>query len=175
MTRAELIKALEERYGDNACWPWPRKTDSKGRGRIWVNGKIMLGHRAVWDAVRGPIAPGKMLCHTCDNAGCVNPNHMYEGTHADNMRDMKERKRYFAARQPERAAALCRAMRATSHHSRGEGNPKAKLTAEQVLAIRADPRKTKVLAEIYGVNRTAIQSIRAGRTWKSLKAQESTQ
>jgi hypothetical protein len=50
--------------------------------------------RASWLLHRGPIGVGLFVCHTCDNKGCVNPDHLYLGTHEDNTRDAMNRERY---------------------------------------------------------------------------------
>ena len=161
----ELIERLEKATGPDRCWAWPRKTDAKGRGRVWVNGKIMLAHRAVWEHVNAPIPKGKMLCHHCDNAGCINPKHMYVGTHAENMRDMKDRKRYFAAKEPECVKELGRALGLSNTWARGSKNPKARLSRADAATISKSSEATKILAERFGVDRTTIQRIRRGALW----------
>lgn len=157
---AARVEALTDR-----CWPWPRKLDATGRGRIWWNGRLMLAHRFMWTVLRGQIPDGRILCHTCDNPACVNPSHLYAGTHADNMRDMRERGRSMAKRHPELARALGVAAGRANTWSRGAGNPKARLTAEQASAIRMDKRPTRLVAAEYGVERTTIQRIRRGTLW----------
>lgn len=82
-----------------------------------------------------------------------------------------QRKRSFGATQPERCREAGRKGGLANTWHRGEGNPKAKLTAEDADFIRADPRKTAALAELYGVNRTTIQRIRRGDLWPVLRAQ----
>lgn len=158
----ELEKRLEDATG---CVLWPGKTDDKGRGRVSLGGKLMLAHRAVWTRVIGPIPVGMMLCHTCDNSGCVNPRHMYVGTHADNMRDMKDRKRYFYARDPERCrAASARGGRANNWSS-GARNPKAKLEPAQLELIKSSPLSSYQIARSLGVNASTVQRVRRGSSW----------
>ncbi len=165
MTSLPELLARVKMSGPDDCWPWTGKTDSRGRGRVWVDGKLKLAHRAVWEAIRGPIPAGKFLCHHCDNGGCLNLSHVYIGTHADNMRDMTERRRYFAAKEPERVRELGRVLGSSNTWARGELNPKAKLTPSNVSAIRADHRATRFIAAEYGVDRTTIQRIRRGAQW----------
>ena len=163
----ELIARLEQASegGRDACWIWPRKKDGQGRGRVWVDGKLKIAHRAVWEYLRGPIPAGKLLCHHCDNPSCVNPGHLYVGTHADNMRDMRERKRSFGARNPEKCREVGRQSGLKNVWARGARNPKAKLTLGQVDAIKSDTRPTRFLVSDYGVARTTIQRIRQGTLW----------
>lgn len=166
MTRADLIAKLEAAEGPSReCVIWPRAKDNKGRGRIWVGGRLKLAHRAVWEEANGPIEAGKMLCHTCDNPSCVNLAHLYVGTHADNMRDMKQRRRAHFAKNPEAGRAAGLKLGHSNTWAKNEGNPRAKLTPQQVSQIRDDRRATRFLADEYGVDRTTIQRIRRGALW----------
>ena len=156
----------------SGCWLWQGGLDKRGRGRISVNGRIRLAHREVWRHLRGEIQNGKYLCHTCDNPQCVNPEHLYVGTHQDNMNDMKARGRTWAAQNPEAAREVGRRTGLANTHARGEKNPKSKLTEQQVKFIRNDPRPTRYVAAEYAVNRTTIQRIRNGSAWAALKARK---
>lgn len=83
---------------DAGCWIWTgaRKNCRRGTHRYgWVtfNGKQMSAHRAVWILFHGDIEKGKVICHQCDDPGCVNPNHLFVGTQADNVADMINKKR----------------------------------------------------------------------------------
>lgn len=79
-----------------SCWMW--KASSSGQpgrryGCFW-NGKIIKAHQFSFEAFHGPRTNGKIICHTCDNGLCVNPAHLYEGTHKDNVRDSVDRGRH---------------------------------------------------------------------------------
>ena len=165
MTDLPAIIARLEAATEQDCVLWPLALDRGGRGRIWHGGKLMLAHRWVWERIKGVIPAGKLLCHTCDNPTCVNPRHLYVGTHADNMRDMKVRRRYFAARNPERAVESGRRLGLSNTWARGSKNPKAKLSDDDARSIRASSLPTKKLAATFGVHRTIIQRIRRGTLW----------
>lgn len=69
------------------CWEW-LGAKSVGYGRIFGrNNKLLLAPRFSWELVNGPIPNGLFICHTCDNPGCVNPNHLFLGTAKDNALD----------------------------------------------------------------------------------------
>jgi hypothetical protein len=159
---------------DDGCWLWTGSgADHQGRGRVWIGGRLVLMHRAVWQHLHGPIPADMYLCHHCDTPACVRPDHLYVGTPKDNVRDMLNRKRHGAHRNPQKYADVGRSLGSSNNWMRNESNPKAKLTEAQVASIRNDRRKTKILAAEYGVDRTTIQKIRRGAAW-SLSALENT-
>lgn len=85
-------------YVDTPCWVWtgPRTTGGYGRASIY---KQTLGaHRASWWLSSGAHPQGWVVCHKCDNPPCVRPDHLFLGTHGDNMRD-------YAKKAPIRYAA----------------------------------------------------------------------
>ena len=158
----ELAERCEREFGKDVCWPW--RTGKKGR--VWIDGNIQSVSRVVLSRKLGrSLKPKMMACHTCDNPPRFNPDHLYEGTHADNMRDMKERRRYFAARDPEACHLIGIANGRKNNWAKGERNPKAVLSLAQVAAIRASKAPTKQLAEHHEVHRTTIQRIRRGTQW----------
>lgn len=125
------------------CWLWQMSTIAKGYGMLWWKGTTRLVHRLSYQAFNGPIPKGLIVRHTCDTPQCCNPKHLLIGTHADNARDKVQRGR----------------------STRGEKNPKAKLTWDDVRAIRASTEPVRVLADTYGVSVSQIGHILKNRRW----------
>ncbi len=167
---AQRIERMSIPEPNSGCWLWLGATikgEYAERGYMGIGGKNCLASRAAYMAHKGPISDGLLVCHRCDNPLCVNPDHLWLGTHADNMADMKAKRRHFAATDPERCSAAGRKSGLANTWAKGIRNPKAKLTPEQVATIRADKRKTRFLAADYGVTRSTIQRIRNGSLWSS--------
>lgn len=81
------------RQAPGGCWEWGRSFANSGYGVLNVNQKIVLAHRLSYEYFVSPIPDGHFICHRCDNRSCINPNHLFSGLHADNMRDMAQKGR----------------------------------------------------------------------------------
>lgn len=103
--RARLAEqiARHSRPAQNGCIEWDATLFSNGYGSTRLYGKVTTAHRAAFFAARGYLTPGMDVCHRCDNRCCVNPDHLFEASHLENMRDMiLKRRRVQGASNPRR-------------------------------------------------------------------------
>ncbi len=148
--------AMPERFwskvdvcGLDDCWEWRARRNEKGYGQFRFHGVMTRAHRIAYQITIGPIPDGFDILHSCDNRACMNPRHLFTGTHLDNMADMVRKGRGNAPR-------------GESHHS-------SKLTEFQVRAIRKSPESLTVLASKFGVSFSTIADVKRHRTWRHLK------
>jgi len=132
------------------CWEWTAYKSPYGYGKFRVNGESRCAHRIAYTIVIGEIPDGMCVCHTCDNRACVNPAHLWLGTYADNHQDMVSK------------------GKKARNASFGETNGNAKLTKEQVLAIRTASGLQRIIAKQFGVTQTVISRIKLRRAWSHL-------
>lgn len=135
--------------GESGCWEWTARKTPQGYGRFFFNGRNALSNRVAWELFVGPIPSGLHVLHRCDNPACVNPRHLWLGTNADNVADKVRKGRTQA--------------------SRGEENPRARLSRDDVIAIRrryGAGVSSKELSAEYQVARNYIPMIAARKVWR---------
>jgi hypothetical protein len=149
----EYLLARSMPEPNSGCWLWTIYTDDIGYGRASLAGlRENKAHRIAWTLCRGPIPAGMKVLHRCDTRCCVNPDHLFLGTQADNVADMTRK---------GRGRTLPRF---------GSKNPMARLDEDQVWAIRA-MLGAKMFSQIevarsYGVSPATISRIANNQTWR---------
>jgi hypothetical protein len=144
------------------CWLWEGRLQPNGYGQLSIRRGTVLSHRAAYLAFIGLIPDKMLVCHTCDNRQCVNPEHLFLGTHKDNSQDMVAKGRSAKGaksgphKHPERL-------------KRGEENGASKLTAEKVLKMKelyaTGEFSFKRLGEMFSVRASSAHEAVTGRTW----------
>ncbi len=147
--------------GPDECWIWTGAKDGPGYGIIGEGGKyapLIKAHRLSYTMHKGPIADDLCVCHRCDVRACVNPEHLFLGTHTDNMRDMASKGRASTVGVPP----VCV----------GEDHPRAKLTDAQVLDIRKEYAESGTsmyaIADRYSVHQSTIFNLIHKRSRKNI-------
>lgn len=127
---------------NSGCWLWIGALGGD-YGNIKVNGAKTGSHVYSWKLNKGDIPKGIFVCHKCDTPLCVNPNHLFLGTHKENMKD----------------------MRLKARSAKGSRASRSKLNENEVTAIRNDPSSWDVIAKKYGVTRENIRAVKIRLTW----------
>lgn len=148
---------------ENGCWEWSG-TVNGGYGRLQVNCRRMLAHRYSLELyLKRSIPKDLEVRHMCHNSVCINPLHLQEGTHADNMKDMVD------ANRQSKGDVLSSKLKGVKHpKSNGEMNHKSKLTESQILEIKNSNKRKSELSLAYGVSSQQIYRIKNGKTWRHL-------
>lgn len=135
-------------YGDSSrCWEWQGST-RRGYGQFRVKNKYWFAHRLAYVLSKGD--PGSLLvCHSCDNKRCCNPDHLWLGTTNDNMADMVTKGRQA--------------------RSSGEKNGNSKLTEDQIQQIfelNQLGHTQRSIADQFDISNQHISRIINGKRWE---------
>ncbi len=156
MTIHERLESLSIPEPNSGCLLWFGSTCAGGRygaltTKVANKKKGYMSHRLSYELWCGPIPKGMHVLHKCDVSLCINPAHLFLGTHRDNMRDMaaKGRAKFLKGGLPRR----------------GTENGRAKLTEAQVRAIRSDGRSGKAIAKEYGISGGSVGAIKKLKAW----------
>ncbi len=135
---------------NSGCYLWAGSIARDGYGRMRRGKRVLRAHRASYEMAIGPIPGDLQVLHKCDVPSCVNADHLFLGTHADNMAD--------------------KASKGRVRVYRGEASNLAVLTEPQALAALAARGTHQAIADRFGVDRVTITNLKSGRTWAHLRA-----
>ncbi len=151
------------------CWIWTGAKFPFGYGNVRMNGE-RYAHRVAWTMARGPIPADLYVLHVCDVPACVNPDHLWLGTKAENNADRKSKGRNGRA-----VGGLNGRYTHPETTARGERNGFSKLSeadVREIRARRAAGEKLREIAELFGVAKQTVHSIVHGRLWAHVPAVE---
>jgi hypothetical protein len=155
-TLEERFWSKVKRLPQDGCWEWQASLDTRGYGNFGMprndgTGRFLMkrAHRIAYELETGSsLDSTQHLCHTCDNRKCVRPSHLFVGNPKLNMAD-------------------CSAKGRLGDRS-GENNPRSKLTAEDVKAIRDSKLPLSKLVAKYGLAQSTLAYARQGKTWRGI-------
>lgn len=163
-------KPFPERFWDKVekscgCWIWKGKKSDSGYGIVYVSAsRRRMAHRVALELSSGEAVPDEIdVLHSCDNPPCVNPAHLFLGTHTDNMRDMVAKGRSFSQKNP--MMAIARMVPFRKRPPLGELHHLATLDNTKVLAIRsfrAEGLTQKQIAARIQCGRSTVQRVLSG-------------
>lgn len=146
----KLIKENSEINTDSQCWEW-KKCVVDGYGQIIPGpNRMIAAHKLSYMIYENEVVGDQLVCHRCDNRKCVNPGHLFLGSHQDNMNDMKNKGR--------------------GPNFKGERNPNRKLSDRDIIRIReiGHSQPYTQTAKMFGVRPEMISFIVRNIHWKSV-------
>lgn len=144
----------------NGCWEWVGAVVSNGYGAMGHKGKSLKGHRVSYSLFNGEIPDGMCVCHKCDNRACVNPDHLFLGTIADNNRDMKNKGRHAHGEKLSRALLSSPIHRASIPRGEKHGNAKvSNAERSKILQMFEAGYTQRAIAEKFGITQSAVSVI----------------
>lgn len=152
---------------DSGCWEWSGYLNASGYGCLFDKhqGKTraVRAHRVSWEIHNGRSPGDLFVCHRCDNPKCVNPDHLFLGTCAENTRDAVMKGRFPSTEKKRLTALACVA--------KGEEHCCAILSEDAVREIRSNRGAVtyREMAKLYGVSVPTVYDVVHNRTWRHVE------
>ena len=147
--------ALIDKDAGTGCWVWRLSRNEHGYGQVRWRGQQHLAHRVAYSLAKGHIPSGMFVCHHCDNRPCVNPDHLFAGTAADNSADMESKGR--TGRSFGGAIRTCKLDVPAVHEIR--------------KLLRSGDRTMSSIGKQFGISGQNVSRIRDGYIWYCADAQ----
>lgn len=158
---------------ETGCWLWAAGKTGQGYGAFAIDGRNRPAHRVSFELFKGKIPEGIFVCHKCDIPACVNPDHLFLGTHQDNMDDRSKKGR--TPPLPNTHSNQEWNLKRIRSMPKGADNTATRYTDEQVLQVH-ELRKTgigpKPISEALGLPEMFVQDIIYGRARRYLHPDE---
>lgn len=140
-------KNISQIIPNEKCMPWEGFVLENGYGQLSFKGKRYLAHRLSYIYYYGEIPAGVFVCHHCDTRNCVNPSHLFLGTHRENMQDMARKGRI-----------------------KGEKHPMAKMSNDNIVLMRSlHPSMPQAkLASLFHISQTQVSDILSRKSWSHI-------
>lgn len=147
-----FMKYVQKSDDPNGCWEWVGYKFTDGYAAFWKDGKQNRASRVSYTLFVDDIPENMCVCHSCDNKLCVNPLHLFLGTHQDNMTDKVKKNRQY--------------------RPKGEDHGNHKLTEQSVYKIRElckNGYNQYRIADMFGISQSSVSEICNYKTWSCLK------
>lgn len=133
---------------ESGCWEWTKALSTKGYGVFTIEDRWTLAHRAAFISRNGPIADEMLVLHRCDNPKCINPDHLFLGSHSDNMKD-----------------CISKGRRPPKTGSRNKMSRFKEADIIEMRAMRSQGAMIKDIAKKFSTSKNHVSAILNRRSW----------
>jgi ribosome-binding protein aMBF1 (putative translation factor) len=167
-TRPRFEQKVTRGKSDDECWGWTGSVSRGGYGTLWTGYKNVYIHRLAYSMFLGAIGSSD-VCHRCDNPICSNPQHLFLGTHRENMQDSINK-----GRQGFQKPGAVELFKKHRWVPKGENHGLAKMSVAKVRELRrlASTQTTKQLMDKFEISKSTVYRIKNGTLWPNEEGRE---